>query len=92
MTNLTLLRIFLWKFTEIYLPKFKKAPEEKIPPKCLWIIVLDSVLYAYKKYHPKIFLIKAKKYIDKEFKSDSDSNDSDSDSDTTTTNNNKEFR
>ena len=87
MTNLTLLRIFLWKFTEIYLPKFKKAPEEKIPHKCLWIIVLDSVLYAYEKYHPKIFLIKTKNYIDKEFKSDSDSSDSDSDADSDTNNN-----
>ena len=49
---------------------------------------LDSVLYAYEKYHPQIFLeeckyakenIKTKNYIDKELKSESDS---DSDSDT----------
>ena len=56
------------------------------------IIILDSVLYAYEKYHPQIFLeqckypkdnIKTKNYIDKELKSESDSNsDSDSDSDT----------
>ena len=60
----------------------KKVPEEKI--------ILDSVLYAYEKYHPQIFLeeckyakenIKTKSYIDKELKSESDS-----DSDT----NNKE--
>ena len=53
--------------------------------------ILDSVLYAYKKYHPQIFLqeckcaqekIKTNNYIDKELKSDSDSNDSDSDSGT----------
>ena len=60
----------------------KKIPEEKIPHKCLSIIILDSVLYAYEKYHPQIFLeecryakenIKTKNYIDKEFKSESDS-------------------
>ena len=53
----------------------KKIPEEKIPCKCLSIIILDSVLYAYEKYHPQIFLeeckykqerIKTKNYIDKE--------------------------
>ena len=33
----------------------KKVPEEKIPHKCLSIIILDSVLYAYEKYHPKYF-------------------------------------
>ena len=70
----------------------KKVPEEKIPHKCLSIIILDSVLYAYEKYHPQIFLeeckyvkenIKTKNYIDKELKSESDSNsDGDSDSDT----------
>ena len=31
----------------------KKIPEEKVPHKCLSI--LDSVLYAYEKYHPEIF-------------------------------------
>ena len=67
------------------------------------IIILDSVLYAYEKYHPQIFLeeckyakknTKTKNYIDKELKSDSGSNDSDSDSDSDfdfdTTNNNEE--
>ena len=66
----------------------KKLPEENIPHKCLSIIILDSILYAYEKYHPQIFLeeckyakenIKTKSYIDKELKSESDS---DSDSDT----------
>ena len=65
----------------------KKVPEEKIPHKCLSIIILDSVLYAYEKYHPQIFLeeckyakenMKTKNYIDKELKSESDG-DSDSD-------------
>ena len=33
----------------------KKVPEEKILHKCLSIVILDSVLYAYEKYHPKHF-------------------------------------
>ena len=65
----------------------KKVPEEKIPHKCLSIIILDSILYAYEKYYPQIFLeeckyvkenIKTKNYIDMELESESDS-DSDSD-------------
>ena len=53
------------------------------------LIILDSVLYAYEKYYPQIFLeeckyakenIKTKNYIDNELKSESDS-DSDSDND-----------
>ena len=72
----------------------KKGPEEKILHKWLSIIILDSVLYAYEKYHPQIFLeeckyakenIKTKNYIDKELKSESDSN-SDSDRDSGTNN------
>ena len=67
----------------------KKIPEEKVPRKCLSIIILDSVIYACKKYHPQIFLeeckyakknIKSKNYIDMDLESESDS-DSDSDSD-----------
>ena len=67
----------------------KKIPEEKIPHKCLSIIILDSIIYAYEKYYPQVFLeeckyvqekIKTKNYIDEELKSESDS-DSDSDSD-----------
>ena len=71
----------------------KKVPEEKIPHKCLSIIILDSVIYAYEKYHPQTFLeeckyakekVKTNNYIDEELKSefetDSD-NDSDSDND-----------
>ena len=65
----------------------KKTPEEKIPYKCLSIIILDSVLYACEKCHPQTFLEeckyiqekrKTKDYIDKELKLNSDS-DSDSD-------------
>ena len=67
----------------------KKIPEEKIPHKYLWIIILDSILYAYEKYYPQIFLeeckyvqekIKTKNYIDEELKSESNT-DSDSNSD-----------
>ena len=82
---------------------FKKVPEEKTPHKCLSIIILDSFLYAYEKYHPQIFLeeckyaeenIKTKNYIDKELKSESDSNsnndsNSDSDSDSNINTNNE---
>ena len=72
----------------------KKIPEEKVPHKCLSIIILDSVLYAYEKYHLQIFLeeckyaqekIKTKNYIDEELKSESDT-DSDTDTDTDTDN------
>ena len=67
----------------------KKIPEEKVPHKCLSIIILDSVIYAYEKYHPQTFLeeckyvkekIKTNNYIDDELKSESDS-DSDGDND-----------
>ena len=60
-----------------------------MPHKCLSIIILDSVIYAYKKYHPQTFLeeckytkenIKTKNYIVNELKSESDS-DSDSNND-----------
>ena len=52
--------------------------------------MLDSILYAYEKYHPQTFLeeckyaqekIKTKNYIDEELKSDTD-NDNDTDNDT----------
>ena len=70
---------------------FKKAPEEKVPHKCLSIIILDSIIYVYEKYYPKVFLeeckhakenIKTKNYIDEELKSESESDiDTDTDSD-----------
>ena len=80
--------------TNLYNKKgFKKVPEEIIPQKCLSIIILDSALYVYEKYHSQIFLeeckrakenIKTKNYIDKQLKAESDS---DSDSDSGTVNN-----
>ena len=60
----------------------KKIPEEKVSRKCLSIIILDSVTYAYEKSHPQIFLeeckyakekIKTNNYTDEELKSESDS-------------------
>ena len=69
----------------------KKIPEEKVPSKCLPIIILDSIIYACQKYYPQVFLeeckyakenIKTKNYIDKELKSESESDiDTDTDSD-----------
>ena len=68
---------------------FKELPEEKVPHKCLSIIILDSIIYAYERYYPQILLeeckyakkdIKSKNYIDMELESESDS-DSDSDID-----------
>ena len=78
--------------TNFYNKKWsKKILEKKKPCKCLSIILLDSVLHGYEKYHPQIFLeeckyaqekIKTKNYIDEELKSESDSdNDIDIDID-----------
>ena len=53
----------------------KKIPEEKVPHKCLSIIILDSVIYAYEKYYPQTFLeeckyvktnVRTKNYTDEE--------------------------
>ena len=60
----------------------RKILEEKAPHKCLSIIILDSVIYAYEKYHPETFLeecksakekIKTNNYIEEELKSESES-------------------
>ena len=69
----------------------EKIPEEKEPHKCLSIISLDSVIYAYEKYYPQIFLeerkyvkekIKTNNNTDEELTSESDSySDSDNDID-----------
>ena len=67
----------------------KKIPEERVPHKCLSIIILESVIYSYEKYHSQTFLeeckyakkkIKINNYIDTELESDIDT-DSDSDID-----------
>ena len=67
----------------------KKLPEEKVPCKCLSIIMRYSVLHAYEKHRPQTFLeerkyaqekIKTKNYIDEESKSESyTDNDNDND-------------
>ena len=36
----------------------EKIPEEKVSRKCLPIIVLDFIIYAYEKNYPQIFLEK----------------------------------
>ena len=77
----------------------KKVPEEKIPNKCLLIIVLDSVIKTDNKYYPQTFLEecvykqqeqtqqKQKNYITEELKSDSDpNNESESESDSDSNN------
>ena len=45
----------------------KKISTEKVPYKCLSIIILDSVLYAYEKYQPQIFLEECK-YVQEKIK------------------------
>ena len=58
-----------------------KTPEEKVPHNCLSVIILDSVIYAYEKYHLQTFLeeckyvkknIETKNYINEELNSESD--------------------
>ena len=64
----------------------KKMPKEKVPCKCLSIIMVDSVIESDEKYYPQQFLeckyvqekIKFDNYIDEELDSDSDKdNDND---------------
>ena len=62
-------------------------PKEKVPCKCLLIIMLDSVIESDEKYYPQTFLeeckyvqekLKFENYIDEELDSDShDDNDND---------------
>ena len=69
----------------------KKMPKEKVPSKCLSIIMLDSVIKAKKKYYPQTLLeeckyeqkrIKIENLIDDDLeKSESDESDSETESD-----------
>ena len=79
----TKIRAYKDSTTTIFYNKSKseKILEEKVPHKCLSVIILDSIIYAYEKYYPQIFLeeckyvkenIKTKKYIDEELKLESD--------------------
>ena len=58
-----------------------KMPKEKVPCKCLSIIVLDSIIESDEKYYPQTFLeeckyvqekMKFENHIDEELDSDSD--------------------
>ena len=73
-------------YADIIITNFhnKKMPKEKVPCKCLSIIMLDSVIESDEKYYPQTFLeeckyvqekIKNENYIDDDLKSDSDSNE-----------------
>ena len=62
----------------------KKIPKEKVPCKCLSIIMLDSVTESEKKYYPQTFLVECKyvqekikfeNYNDEELDSDSDNDE-----------------
>ena len=62
----------------------KKMQKEKVPSKCLSIIMLDSAIESDKKYYPQLFLkeckyvqekIKFEKYIDEELNIDSNNDD-----------------
>ena len=85
-------------YSDIIITNFhnKKMPKEKVPCKCLSIIMLDSVIESDEKYYPQTFLEECKyvqekiKFenwnIDKELDSDSDDetksdNDNDNDND-----------
>ena len=69
----------------------KRVPKNEIPYKCLSMIILDSALYAYEKYHPQTFLeeckyaqkkIRTKNYIKEQLKSQSETvTDTDTDND-----------
>ena len=77
------------KYAYIIITNFhnKKMPTEKVPCKCLSIIMLDSVIESDEKYYPQTFLeeckyvqekIKIENHIDDDLEkseSDSDSND-----------------
>ena len=86
-------------YADIIITNFhnKKMPKEKVPCKCLSIIMLDSVIESDEKYYPQTFLeeckyvqekIKFENYINEELDSDSNDekesnidNDDDNDSD-----------
>ena len=74
------------KYADIVITNFhnEKIPKEKVPCKCLSIIMLDSVIESDEKYYPQTFLeeckyvqekIKFENYNDEELHSDSDNDD-----------------
>ena len=48
----------------------KKMPKEKVPSKCLSIIMIDSVINANKKYYPQTLLEECK-YVQEKIRTDS---------------------
>ena len=73
-------------YSDVIIANFhnKKMPKEKVPCKCLSIIMLDSVIESDKKYYPQTSLeeckyvqekIKLENYIDEELDSDSGNDD-----------------
>ena len=73
-------------YSDIIITNFhnKKMPKEKVPCKCLSIIMLDSVIESDEKYYPQTFLeeckyvqekIKFENYTHEEFDSDSNNDD-----------------
>ena len=81
----TKIKTYKGSITTIFYNKIEsvKIPEGKVSHKCLSMIILDSVIYTYEKYHPQIFLeeckyvkenIKTRNYIDEELKSEFDTN------------------
>ena len=73
-------------YVDIIITNFhnKKMPKEKVPCKCLSIIMLDSVIESDEKYYPQTFLeeckyvqekIKFENYTDEELDNDSDDDD-----------------
>ena len=68
----------------------KKMPKEKVPCKCLLIIMLDSVIETDEKYYPQTFLEESK-YVQEKIKFENyinDNLDSDSDDETKSDNDN----
>ena len=74
------------EYADIIITNFhnKKIPKEKVPCKCLSIIMLDSVIESDEKYYLQTFLeeckyvqekIKFENYIDEELDSDYDNDD-----------------
>ena len=81
----TKIKTYKGSITTIFYNKIEsvKIPEGKVSRKCLSMIILDSVIYTYEKYHPQIFLeeckyvkenIKTRNYVDEELKSEFDTN------------------
>ena len=81
------------KYVDIIITNFhnKKMPKEKVPCKCLLIIMLDSVIETDEKYYPQTFLEESK-YVQEKIKFENYINDNlDSDSDDDNDNDNDKY-